>query len=180
MLAASVSLGIWMAIAVEASKARVQRLRARSGRLLAVLLLAALAGCGGAPKPKPTTLAGTVAAAPGVNPNVSQRPSPLLLRVYELRSATAFGAADFVSLYQRDQAELGADLVGREELTLSPGEQRPLNRTLAPETRFIGVFAAYRDVEHARWRSVLAVQPGQAHKVMIRADALAVSAELSP
>lgn len=144
------------------------------------LLLVALSGCGGAPKVPPTTVAGNVVAAAGVNPSVSGRPSPLLLRVYELKSVTVFAAADFVSLFRRDQAELGADLVAREELMLAPGESRPLNRTLAPETRFLAVFAAYRDVEHARWRAVIAVRPGQAHRIAIRASELAVTVEPLP
>ncbi|MFT3717387.1 type VI secretion system lipoprotein TssJ [Pseudorhodoferax sp.] len=150
---------------------------ARRGVLLAAL---ALAACGGPPKVPPTTVAGSVAAAAGLNTSVSGRPSPLLLRLYELKADTAFTAADFVSLYQRDQGELGAELVAREDLTLQPGQSLPLRRTLAPETRFIGVFAAYRDIEHARWRVVLPVRPGQAHQLTVRAGALAVSAEMAP
>lgn len=163
-----------MVIAGNGSGASVRRRRV----LGALAAAAVLPGCGGPPKVPPTTVAGTMAASAGVNPSVSRRPSPLLLRVYELKAATAFTAADFVSLYQRDQAELGADLVGREELTLAPGESRPLNRTLAAETRFIGVFAAYRDIEHARWRAVLPVRTGQAHRVSIRADELDITADL--
>lgn len=147
---------------------------------LAAILLALVAGCGGPPKIPPTTVAGSVAAAPGVNPSVSGRPSPLLLRIYELKAPTAFTAADFVSLYQRDQAELGTELVGREELTLAPGASVPFNRTLASETRFIGVFAAYRDLEHARWRAVLPVHTGKAHRLTIRAEALALTVEMAP
>jgi type VI secretion system protein VasD len=136
--------------------------------------LALTAGC--ASGPKPTQVTGSIAASPRVNPSVSKRPSPLLVRVYELKAATAFNAADFVSLYQRDQAELGADLLAREEMTLAPGETKPLSRTLAPETRFVGVFAAYRDLEHARWRAVVPIAPGQKQQITIQADELAVTA----
>jgi type VI secretion system protein VasD len=77
---------------------------------------------------------------------------------------------------QRDQAELGADLLGREEFTLAPGETRPYTKTLSPDTRFIGVFAAYRDLERAKWRTVLPVQPGKKQRIVIRAEELSVSA----
>jgi type VI secretion system protein VasD len=137
---------------------------------MAVLLAA---GCASAPKP--TKVTGSVEASPTINPSASQRPSPLMVRVYELKSPTAFNAADFMSLYQRDQAELGTELVAREELTLAPGETRPWSKTLAPDTRYIGVVAAFRDLEHARWRSIAVVEPGQSKKVVIRADALAVT-----
>jgi type VI secretion system protein VasD len=136
-----------------------------------------LAACAGAPKP--AQVAGTIQASAQINPSTSRRPSPLLLRVYELKTAAAFNSADFMSLYQRDKTELGADLLGKEEFVLAPGESKTFNKTLALETRFLGVVAAYRDVEHARWRSIVAVQPGQVHKVVIRANELSVEAAVS-
>jgi type VI secretion system protein VasD len=149
----------------------------RPARCTAVLAAAAmvfLSACGG--PPKPAQVSGTIEASTSVNPSVSRRPSPVTVRVYELKTATAFNSADFVSLYQRDQAELGADLLGREEFTLAPGETRPYTKTLSPDTRFIGVFAAYRDLERAKWRTVLPVQPGKKQRIVIRAEELSVSA----
>lgn len=140
---------------------------------LAGLGVLTVAGCASAPKP--TKVSGSVEASPTINPSTSQRPSPLMLRVYELKSPTAFNAADFMSLYQKDQAELAADLVAREELTLAPGETRPLSKMLSPDTRYIGVVAAFRDLEHAHWRSIAVVEPGKSKKVVIRADALSVA-----
>ena len=140
-------------------------------------LALALVACASAPKP--AQLAATLHASERVNPSSSQRPSPLLLRVYELKTAAAFNSADFMSLYQRDKAELGADLLGKEEFVLAPGESKKFAKTLAPETRFLGVVAAFRDVEHARWRSIVPVQPGQMHNVVIKADQLSVEAALA-
>jgi type VI secretion system protein VasD len=137
----------------------------------------ALAACAGAPKP--AQVAGTIQASAQVNPTSSKRPSPVLVRVYELKTAAGFNSADFMSLYQGDKAALGGDLLGKEEFVLAPGESKTFAKTLAPDTRYLGVLAAYRDVEHAKWRSVVAVQPGQMHNVVIRADALAVEASVS-
>lgn len=146
--------------------------------LAAVAILAlALAGCSSTPKP--AKVSGSIAATASVNPSVSKRPSPLLLRVYELKAANAFNNADFIALYERDQAELGADLVAREEFTLAPGETRPWKKTLAPETRFVAVFAAYRDLERARWRSIVAVPAGKELKLTIQADELSVTSSLT-
>jgi type VI secretion system protein VasD len=146
-------------------------------RVAAAGVLLSVAACAGAPKP--TQVAGTIEASAQVNPSASKRPSPVLVRVYELKTAAAFNAADFMSLYQRDKAELGADLLGKEEFVLAPGESKTFAKTLAADTRFLGVLAAYRDVEHAQWRSVVPVQPGQMHKVTIRANELAVEAAVS-
>jgi type VI secretion system protein VasD len=145
--------------------------------LVALPLIAVLAACASAPKP--TEITGTMQASANVNPSVSKRPSPLLVRVYELKTATAFNNADFVSLYQRDQAELGAEMVGREEMILNPGESRPITKIATPETRFIGVLAGYRDLDHAKWRSVVPIQPGQKQRIVISAEELTITATVS-
>ncbi len=150
------------------------------GRHLAALLVAAalLSACASKP-PKPASVTGTIQASPQVNPSASNRPSPLLVRVYELKSASAFNAADFMSLYQRDQASLAADMLAKEEFTMSPGETKSFAKTLAPDTRFIGVVGAYRDLEHAKWRSVVPIVPNQAQKVTVTAGELAIEAMVS-
>jgi type VI secretion system protein VasD len=143
---------------------------------LGVALL--LSACAAKPPPKPASVTGTVEASAQVNPSASKRPSPLLIRVYELKSVAAFNGADFMSLYQRDQAALGGDLLAKEEFVLEPGETKTFAKTLAPDTRFIGVVAAYRDLEHAKWRTVVSVQPNQPQKVTVRAGELAVEAAI--
>ena len=97
----------------------------RPARCTAVLAAAAalflLSACGG--PPKPAQVSGTIEASTSVNPSLSKRPSPVQVRVYELKTPTAFNNADFVSLYQRDQAELGArpPATGQREARRDPG-----------------------------------------------------------
>ena len=143
---------------------------------LGVALL--LTACAAKPPPPPASVAGSIQASTQINPSASKRPSPLLIRVYELKSVAAFNGADFMSLYQRDQAALGGDLLAKEEFVLEPGETKTFAKTLAPDTRFIGVVAAYRDLEHAKWRTVVSVQPNQPQKVTVRAGELAVEAAI--
>jgi len=138
-----------------------------------------LSACGSKPPAKPASVTGTVQASTQINPSASKGPSPRLIRIYELKSAANFNAADFMSLYQRDQGELGADLLAKEEFVLNPGESKTFAKTLAPDTRFLGVVAAYRDLEHAKWRTVVAVQPNQPQKVTVTAGELAVEAAIS-
>lgn len=143
---------------------------------LGVALL--LTACAGGP-PKPASVTGTIQASAQINPSASKRPSPLLIRVYELKSEAAFNASDFMSLYQRDQAALAADLLAKEEYILDPGETKTFAKTLAPDTRFLGIVAAYRDIEHAKWRSVVAIQPSQPQKVTVKAGELGVEAAIT-
>lgn len=154
-------------------------MKTSSFKLAAAIAVAlALAACAGAPKPP--EVAATLQASDKVNPTTSRRPSPVLVRVYELKGDAAFNNADFMSLYQRDKEQLGADLLGKEEFVLAPGEAKTFARKLAPETRFVGVLAAYREVERSRWRSIVPVQAGKKHQLTIRADEHAVEATVTP
>jgi type VI secretion system protein VasD len=160
---------------------RSARARCSAGVVAALTVLAGLtlAGCKSAPSPTPVS--GSIQGASELNPSVNQRASPLLLRVYELKADTAFNKADFMALYQSDQGTLGADLVAREEFMLAPGEIRPYRKTLAPETKYVGVVAAYLDLERATWRTIVPVhKPGKAQKLVIRADSQAVSVSMQP
>jgi type VI secretion system protein VasD len=147
--------------------------RACTLALLSVSLALAV-GCA-SKAPKPARASGSIQANTQLNPSVSGRASPVLLRVYELKSATVFNSADFMALFQGDQATLAADVVSREEMMLQPGEVRPYNKMLAPETRYIAVMAAYRNLERATWRHATPVLVGREQDVVIRADELAVS-----
>ena len=117
------------------------------------LALAALAvGCSSGPP----LLRGAINADGSVNPDRGGRASPIVVRVYELKSVAAFNSADFFSLFDKEQETLGGELVGREEFQLQPAETRQYRRQLQPDTKFFGVVAAFRDLEQSRWR-----QPAQ-------------------
>jgi type VI secretion system protein VasD len=148
-------------------------LRARAVTVVSALVAAA--GCAKAPPPPPaapppltiaappearvkTTL--TIAADPDTNPDPSGRPSPVVVRVYQLRADAAFSKADFFSLYDDEQKVLGQELISRDEFRLSPSEQRTIDVAVADATRFVGAIAAYRDIRNAEWRGVLAAPKG--------------------
>jgi type VI secretion system protein VasD len=119
--------------------------------LLASLLwlFAALSGCASPPKPIISTLQISVEAAADTNPDARRRASPITVRVYALKTLGAFESADFFSLFEKDQAILGAEVVAREELLLRPGETKVLNLKLGSEAKSIAYFAAFRDLEKA-------------------------------
>ncbi|BEP66105.1 type VI secretion system lipoprotein TssJ [Variovorax sp. V35] len=122
----------------------------------------------------------TLTAGADANPDARGRASPLTVRVYALKTPGPFEGADFFSLFEKDQATLGAELVQREEMLLRPGESKKLDLTLPADAKAIGVMAAFRDLDRARWREVRAVVPGQAQVLnvtfgarQIRVDAAA-------
>lgn len=122
------------------------------------LLLPVVAGC---MLGFPTRIEADIAAAKNLNPDYRGRASPLVVRIYHLKSELAFNNASFFALYDDDEAELGGDLLDKEEIELRPGQELTYNRELGPETRFVGILAGYRDIENASWRAITEVRKGK-------------------
>ena len=148
-------------------------------RGVASIGLVVLVACAGPPPPKPTVVAATLQASANVNPDARKRASPLVVRIYELKSSAAFDAADFLSLYERDQATLAAEMGAREEFTLRPGDSKPWEKTVGPDVRFIGVIAAFRDIERARWKALVPVKANLRNVVTIRADDITIAGSVA-
>jgi type VI secretion system protein VasD len=97
----------------------------------------------------------TVRADRALNSDARSAPRKSVLWVFALRSATAFQKASFDALYERAEATLGPELLGREKLNLAPGETYQLPLDLAPAARAIGVLVAYREPDGDGWRALL-------------------------
>jgi len=123
----------------------------------------------------PTRIEAKIEADQDINPDYDGTASPLVVRLYELKSPTAFNNAGFFTLYDGDLAELGGDLQNREELELQPGQALEVNRDLKPETRYIGIMAAYRDIDNANWRAVHEVEANETAELTIAIRRLDVS-----
>ncbi|NMX58684.1 type VI secretion system lipoprotein TssJ [Pseudomonas sp. WS 5146] len=139
--------------------------------LLVVLVL--LGGCSNlSPFSTLTKLDLTLAASDEVNPDLHGRPSPVVVQLFELKHPVAFENADFFTLYGHAEQALPKDWVSSEELELRPGEQVALKLRSEPQSRYVGIIAAYRDLPHVQWRWVLALAPQQvtrAHLVLDQA-----------
>jgi type VI secretion system protein VasD len=159
---------------------KTQRLISRRGilRWLSLTLLGAtlIAGCAGKPDKPPPKLSLEIEATRDLNLGPGGQPLPVVLRVYELKGQGTFLTADFYGLFDRESAVLGADLIGREELTLRPGQVLRIQRPLDPQTAYLGVLAAYRDIDRSRWRATTGITPGADNAIRIVVAAEAVSA----
>lgn len=123
----------------------------------AALLAGLLTGCATSssdPLKEPTRVDLVIHAQSAVNPNEEGRAAPIVVRVYELKSDTAFNAADFFGLQGNEKIVLADDLVKRDEFLMRPGDTRKIKRLAKPDTVAIGVLAAYRDLGKSVWRTV--------------------------
>jgi len=122
---------------------------------LGLLTLCMMTGCSSV-----STIEAKLQADAALNPDLDGRPSPLAVRLYELKSLSVFNNADFFNLFEQDVALLGDELQMRDELHFQPGETKTLARDLRPDTRYLGVIGAYRDIENARWRNSIEIPHG--------------------
>jgi type VI secretion system protein VasD len=144
--------------------------------VIVLAFMSLLAGCSSDPPqpapapspPPPTRVQIKVEALPDLNPDGSGRPSPLLLRIYQLRTVAAFNGADFFELYQNEKTALAADLVQKEEFTLRPGDQRELAFEPKPDTQIVAAFAVFRNLDSAQWRASAPLAPRLKNPIEIR------------
>lgn len=122
--------------------------------------LIALSACSSlSPYSHITKLNLTLTASERLNPDLNGRPSPIVVRLYELKHPVAFENADFFSLYERAKESLAPDMVATEELELRPGQTVDLKLSVQEGSRYVGVLAAYRDLPEASWRYTLQITP---------------------
>lgn len=123
-------------------------------KVLTVFFLFYLTGCASNQLPE---LAITIHAVSYLNPNIYHQASPIVVSIYQLKSATLFGQLNFFALNNSVPNLLNPDLLDKSEIEIRPEQTQTVTQTLAADTRFIGVVAAYRDPENAQWRRVLPI-----------------------
>ncbi|WP_022963059.1 type VI secretion system lipoprotein TssJ [Halopseudomonas pelagia] len=106
-----------------------------------------------------------------LNPDLNDRPSPIVLHLMELKHPVAFENADFFSLYQRPREALSPDLIAIEELELRPGERRELKLSVQEGSRYVAVLAAYRNLPDTNWRFIIPLQEKGLNQINLRLDA---------
>lgn len=101
----------------------------------------------------------TITAGVDTNPDATGRPSPVVVRVYQLKTDASFNGAEFFALFDNDQKVLGAELISRDEFVMTPAERRTIDVVVSDQTRFVGAIAAYRDIRNSQWRALAAAAP---------------------
>ena len=107
-------------------------------------------------------------ASSDVNADASGKPFPVVVRIYELKSKDRFEKADFFAIYDNESGTLGGDLISREEYEITASEQISIQRNLNKDTDFIGVLAAYRDIQNAQWLKSVGVRSRKSNRISIQ------------
>lgn len=113
-----------------------------------------IAGCASTPDPAEVEL--RVITTAGLNPDPDDRPSPVVLQVYRLSDIDGFNNARFFELYDNAEEILGQDLIHLSEMELSPEtDQVIVVDRMTASTTHVGLLAAFRNIDAARWRVVI-------------------------
>ncbi|CAJ0723842.1 hypothetical protein R38712_02152 [Ralstonia pickettii] len=137
-----------------------QQLSHRAWLLMLGVLSSALVACSTAPaQPEQMKLDLSIEAKDTLNPDDKGRASPVLVRLYELKTASTFENADYYALESTDRTMLVPDLLARDEFILRPGEFRDVERKLNPDTQVLGLLVGYRELGRATWRTVYKLPP---------------------
>ncbi|UHQ21453.1 type VI secretion system lipoprotein TssJ [Lysobacter sp. 5GHs7-4] len=122
----------------------------------------ALSGCGKAmelaglktPQPKEKAVPLELLAAQNLNAGNGKKGLALVVKVYQLKSTTAFDQAPYSAFLDEnsEKAALGADLVKVTEILVMPGQDHELIERVAPDAGQVGIVALFRTPAAVRWR----------------------------
>ena len=138
----------------------------------ALLLITAVAtggcgGCGGKKAPRPTMIDLHITATKDVNANAAGKGQPVMLHLYQLAAGSGFSQADFFSLQGSAAATLGKDLLASETYSLAPGGAKDRLLVAADGTHYVGVVAAFQQIDGADWQAVKRIKTQATNQVEI-------------
>jgi type VI secretion system protein VasD len=134
----------------------------------------ALLRCAPPPKP-PAVLTLTMIGNADQNPDISGKPAPVAVRIYQLTATAKFERGDVFALTEHEQQTLGQDNAGSQEFVLSPGETQTKTFELKAGVQAVGVVVLYRDIDRAQWRASAPVATSGPTKLALDVGKLAIT-----
>lgn len=139
-------------------------------RLVCVVLLALiLSACAAqpvVPRKDVVTVQFVIRASERVNPDVNDRPSPIVVSVLGLRKRSAFTTADYFSLAAVRDGTASRDLVFKDSFPLLPGQTLKKVYAFAPDEVAFGVIAGFRQLGDSEWRRYANLPQGRADSLV--------------
>lgn len=83
--------------------------------------------------------------------------SPVVIRIYQLKTADKFSAAPYLSLVDDDAETLGDTLLASKEFVLKPSSSISIDVPFDSKAEFVGIVALYKepDLKKDNWRLLL-------------------------
>jgi type VI secretion system protein VasD len=93
-----------------------------------------------------------LSASADLNSNIHSEPFPVMVKVYQLSSVSAFRNASFDQLWQADELILGKDLVDKQVFNVQPNAKLNYEFVQVDGAEYIAMFVMFRNAEQDRWR----------------------------
>jgi len=101
-----------------------------------------------------------VVAKEDINPDDSERASPLVIRLYELKDNKKFEGMEFYDIYLNDKKILGKNLIEKHTLKhFVPDTKRKKQFVLNKKTKFVALFAEFSNYKDSEFRAVVEIDP---------------------
>jgi len=110
----------------------------------------------------------TVKASSDVNPDQLGRASPINIKLYVLSERTTYDNLGFEGAFDQAKTLLSGELVTAKEYIFQPNEKKHYRIKIGEKTKFIALVAAYRNVDHAKWKLAFPVEAGKNQYQVIR------------
>ncbi len=124
-----------------------------------------LAGCA-----QPPSVMMQIHSAHYLNPDVNGGASPVVVTVYQLKSTFNFQQATYDQLSTNSGDVLGTDLIDRSTIEVRPDSDQSVKQPLSPNTQFLGIVAAYRNIGAAAWRQTVPVTNTTDEETVVNLD----------
>lgn len=112
-----------------------------------------------------------------LNPDASGRPSPVVLKIFNLKERAAFENARFIEIWNNAESILGGDLISVQEIELFPNHSHEMKLEAATaNSRYIGIAAGFRNLDQAVWRDT--IQLPESGRIYVNADVTSLSVQL--
>ena len=109
-----------------------------------------------------------VIAKDDINPDDSERASPLVIRLYELKDNKKFEGMEFYDIYLNDKKILGKNLIDKHKLKhFVPDTKRKKQFVLNKKTKYVGLFAEFSNYKDSEFRAVVEIDPHFDRKIDI-------------
>lgn len=123
-------------------------------KIITLMVIIFLSGC---TNPNTIPLTTNIQSVYYLNPNRYNRPSPIIIVIYQLKNASSFKHTDFYSIYNHASKTLGDSLIDKEQIEIKPNQTKNLKLHLSTKANYVGIIAAYRNINRAQWRRIIEI-----------------------
>lgn len=151
--------------------------------IIALFFISTLTSCSLSSKEKKLErIKVTLFASSDINPNIENKPAPLGIYIYGLKTPDTFDNSDYYSIANNSDNEFSQQSSKLYQAILLPGEKRSIEINPEQSSVALGVVAAYRDINHADWNKAIMfpdVKPVPWWKLMNSEDTYILSIDFS-